>query len=422
MRTVLTSIILMAFTLPAHSIQVVRGPTYDSLDRRRDVRRSTQFLILHTTESDNSGAIHSLSRRGEANYLIELSGIIIELLPVNKLAMHAGLSMWDGIRGLSNHSVGIEVEGFHHLPITPRQKQALKNLISRLKDQFSVRDDKVLPHSMVAYGAPNRWHRHNHRGRKRCGMQFGDWNFRQDLGLGAGPLRDPDVEAGRLVVADEELHDYLFAGGQNLEDFEYTPGVITGSVSAWDIARGNYNDYRTIYTFPNGTVKAGNEITNWNRIPQGTKVSFLNCDRDGQCEDTDVPARVEEDSYPNYLEIGKDGNTAYSLVAGSYNLDTTIYFLPQGEKYRIHNGEELSRGQTGFNINSLPEGTRIITDYTFGGRVTAQRPPQRIAGNLWNNKSTIYFNLSDSTVAYGDRVQPDKIPRGTVMLFKSPWD
>ena len=112
MRMVFASILLMAFALPAHSLQIVRGPTYDSLDRRRDVRRSTQFLILHTTESDNSGAIHSLSRRGEANYLVELSGLIIELLPVNKLAMHAGLSMWNGVKGLSNHSVGIEVEGF----------------------------------------------------------------------------------------------------------------------------------------------------------------------------------------------------------------------------------------------------------------------------------------------------------------------
>jgi len=65
-------------------------------------------------------------------------------------------------------------------------------------------------HSHVAYGAPNKWHKTKHRGRKRCGMLFAMPSVRRQLGLTTRPAFDPDTRAGRLSNADDYLRRVLY--------------------------------------------------------------------------------------------------------------------------------------------------------------------------------------------------------------------
>lgn len=181
------------------------------LNRTRPVRPHTRYIVLHTTEGKDVGSLNKLVRHGEAHYFVALSGKVYRIIDKAKIAKHAGRSMWEGRSTIDNHSIGIEVSGYHNHDITAAQYEALRELIRQVKSIYGIPDDRVLTHSMVAYGVPNRFHDENHRGRKRCGMIFADPKVRAKLGLKSAPDHDEDVMAGRLKVADKELYQFLFA-------------------------------------------------------------------------------------------------------------------------------------------------------------------------------------------------------------------
>gem|GEM_PF-6808048 len=131
---------------------------------------------------------------------------------------------------------------------------------------------------MVAYGAPNRWHKRSHRGRKRCGMQFARWSVRVKLGQTKQTKYDPDVWAKRLVNADPYLAKvpYGTASAQEKALQRYASSaadVISATRSAWDIARDRYRSAGITYVSPMaGRQARGNEIRDWKAMPAGTKL------------------------------------------------------------------------------------------------------------------------------------------------------
>jgi N-acetylmuramoyl-L-alanine amidase len=333
------------------------------------------------------------------------------------IAKHAGRSMWEGRTNIDNHSIGVEVCGYHNRDINEAQYKALRELLRQLKSLYHINDENVLTHSMVAYGSPNRWNNANHRGRKTCGMIFGRQDVRVRMGLEARPARDPDVEAGRLIVGDRELFAYLFAKtatsslvavGSNatpaavpiLEAPSESP-LISSRRTAWQIARELYNHPSTIYIFPDGKRLAGNQIRNWSGIPIGTRVLV------NEMEDTQP--------FEGFLEIGKDGDTVEALAGLAADSATTIYFFPEG---LIRTGADLKNGRPYKQIfNNPPKGTRILVGYVYGGYVQTRRSPWSIAGVRWNYPST-YYRYPDGRIFSGDNVNPSSIPAGTLMFFQ----
>jgi hypothetical protein len=152
----------------------------------------------------------------------------------NREAFHAGRAMWNGKEECDSYSIGIEVVGFHDKPVTLAQLESIRELVVLLKREYGIDDAHVVCHSHVAYGAPNKWQKRNHRGRKRCGMLFAMPSVRQRLGLRSKPAYDPDVRAKRLVVGDPYLERVLYgttdtmAGklGRNVAQ-ESKPGIFS---------------------------------------------------------------------------------------------------------------------------------------------------------------------------------------------------
>ena len=68
-------VIGLALPVPAE-----RAVALEISDRRsprtseRPLRRSTDFIILHTTEGPKAGSLNKLRRNGEAHYLVDRSG------------------------------------------------------------------------------------------------------------------------------------------------------------------------------------------------------------------------------------------------------------------------------------------------------------------------------------------------------------
>lgn len=378
---------------------------YSPKNAERPSRPRTDCILLHTTEGPKKGSLSKVHRRGECHYFVDEHGKVYRIIHRNKVALHAGRSMWNGRKGVDNFSVGIEVVGYHNKDLTNAQYTALKQLILELQGIYKIPDESVLCHSMVAYGAPNRWHKRSHRGRKRCGMQFARWSVRTKLGLTKQPRYDPDVRAKRLVNADPYLAKVLYGTASSQDQasqrYESDAGdVISSSRSAWDIAREEYQCSGTIYIFPNGKQARGNEITNWKAIPVGTKVI--------------VPRVHAASSHVGggLKTLGTSGYDSLWDIAGEeYRKDTTVYFLPNGS---LVTGDQLTEA----SAKAIPKGTKVLVGYTYGGAITARRRAYDICGARWDSSST-YYRLPNGAVKPGSSMNENAIPMNTRIYYRN---
>ena len=204
-----TALVCLSFCLSASALDIsdrYRSPR----NPERRVRSSTRLIVLHTTEAPARSSLNKVSDRGECHYCVTESGQIYRIVDRDREAFHAGRSMWQGVEDVDKFSVGIECVGYHNKVMPTVQLAAIRELVDELKRMYRIPDQCVVCHSHVAYGAPNRWHRFKHRGRKRCGMLFAMSSVRRLLGLASRPAFDPDTRAGRLRNADEYLRSVLY--------------------------------------------------------------------------------------------------------------------------------------------------------------------------------------------------------------------
>lgn len=371
---------------------------YSPRNSQRPKRRDTYFIILHTTEGSAKGSLRKVYENGEAHYFVDTDGRIYRVVSRDRVALHCGRSMWAGRTGIDDYSIGIEVVGYHNRSITASQYEAVRELVAALQKIYGISDSKVLTHSMVAYGAPNRWHKRSHRGRKRCGMLFARDSVRAKLGLTSKPAYDPDVRAGRLVDADPLLSSVLYGREKTavaaVEDFSSKPDVISKNMSAWDIARDRYNSADTIYVFPDGRRVAGSQVREWKSIPAGTRVIV-----GGACEN----------EAEGVQEIGT-GAFARDVAGDDYNKQTTVYFMPDGS-YRY--GNQLTEK----DFSGMSAGTRVLVGYVYGGQVTAKKSAFDICGKRWNFPST-YYLLTDGSLKPGSEINEKQIPQNAHVFYQ----
>lgn len=297
--------LLACMLLPVSLLAIEASNRYRSpRNPERRIRRSTELIVLHTTEAPSRSSLNKLSDRGEAHYCVTPEGTVYRIVDRDKEAFHAGRSMWRGKEDVDKFSIGIECVGYHDKPMGAVQLAAIRQLVKELKSMYRLSDDRVVCHCHVAYGAPNKWHRKKHRGRKRCAMLFAMPSVRRILELKSRPAFDPDQRAGRLVQGDRYLQGVLYGrtdtmigkcgsppgkavkakknwiGGIFSKDPKTVAslksggwklkGTIKKGVSASKIAGSKWNSPDTYYVI-RGKLTPGNEI-NPKKIEIGTGV------------------------------------------------------------------------------------------------------------------------------------------------------
>lgn len=299
---------------------------------RRISRKKTEYIIVHTSEGGLNSALRVISNGkivrgkritpgGHAHYVIARNGKTYRTLDRKYVADHAGESIWDGVPDISKVSVSIELVGYHSQEIASQQYRSLGLLLEILQSLYDLEDRQVLTHSQVAYGKPNRWIREDHRGRKRCARNFD----RAKAGLGAGWGFDPDVRSGRLV-ADAELANIYYRG----DTCETSPVKTIGTgLTAWKLAGSAYKAPTTIYIFPDGAVKTGHQISDWDDLPADTRliVGYRG------------PFRIARDTPP----IG--------IAGDRYDDRDTVYLFPDSS---------LRTGNSIGSFRTLPQGVSIF--------------------------------------------------------------
>ena len=109
-------------------------------------------LFLNQLDFDKHDSFKSLEGlKVSAHILIERNGSLIQFVPFNKCAWHAGQSNYAGRDRCNEFSIGIELKGSIKEEFTNDQYSVLNDLLDLLKKEYGDMD--VVGHSEIA---PNR--------------------------------------------------------------------------------------------------------------------------------------------------------------------------------------------------------------------------------------------------------------------------
>lgn len=91
--------------------------------------------------------------RVSAHLWVRRSGRVVQFVPLNARAWHAGISSWRGRERCNDFSIGIEMEGADDRPFTSAQYQSLQRLTRYIQRRFPAIDhDRIVGHCDVAPG------------------------------------------------------------------------------------------------------------------------------------------------------------------------------------------------------------------------------------------------------------------------------
>ena len=85
-----------------------------------------------------------------AHFLVRRDGSVIQFVPAERRAWHAGVSSWRGRERCNDFSIGIELEGAEDAPFEAAQYRALISLLKQLQQRHPLRD--IAAHSEIAPG------------------------------------------------------------------------------------------------------------------------------------------------------------------------------------------------------------------------------------------------------------------------------
>ena len=91
--------------------------------------------------------------RVSAHLLISRQGEIIQFVPFQQRAWHAGQSAFEGRVNCNDFSIGIELEGTDDLPYEAAQYQRLAGVIQVLRQAYpTIKRERIIGHADIAPG------------------------------------------------------------------------------------------------------------------------------------------------------------------------------------------------------------------------------------------------------------------------------
>ena len=338
----------------------------------RGVRRSTELIVLHTTEAPERSSLNKLSDRGEAHYCVTEAGRVYRIVDRDREAFHAGRSMWKGKEDVDKFSIGIECVGYHDKAMSVVQLAAIRELVKKLQAMYRLSDDKVVCHSHVAYGAPNKWHKFKHRGRKRCGMLFATPTVRARLGLKSRPGKDEDVAKKRLKNADAYLARVLYGNVDTMR------AAYRNVSNGGETENSNKGFFSWLVKKEEGGA-AGNGSGGEGKVPRQNEKS--------------VVKKKEPKKLSQVVAAQKGGSSGNGKsAAGGVNKGGAKGVAPKSV------AELKARGWT--NVGMVSKGTTA----------------HALAGAKWNAADT-YYTIRNKVIA-GNTLNPSRIEKGMAVWLK----
>ena len=137
-HSIIDSIIIHCISLPENEYN--NNNVINLFTNKLDINLHDSFKELKNTKVSS-------------HLFIKRHGELIQFVPLDKKAWHAGKSEYMNRENFNDFSIGIEMEGSINDSYTDEQYLTLKNTINELKKLFpSIRDSNILGHSDIAPG------------------------------------------------------------------------------------------------------------------------------------------------------------------------------------------------------------------------------------------------------------------------------
>ncbi len=204
--------------------RTVASPNHDA----RPGHAAVDTLILHYTGMrDSESALARLvdpAAKVSAHYLVDEDGDVLQLVPEERRAWHAGVSSWRGCTDINGCSIGVELVNpgheFGYRAFPERQMEALFELAAGILARHPIPPERILGHSDVA---PSR--------RRDPGELF-DWRGAAAVGLGVWPASfSPVREENGVRLARGSAGDRVRSAQSRLARIGYGI-VLTGEFDA----------------------------------------------------------------------------------------------------------------------------------------------------------------------------------------------
>ena len=398
----------------------------------RDPRQSTTLIVLHTTEANAKSSLNKLSERGEAHYCVTEAGEVYRIVDRNLKAFHAGRSMWNSKEDCDDYSIGIEVVGYHNKMMPLKQLAALKELLVRLKKLYGIKDSQIVCHSQVAYGAPNKYHKKRHRGRKRCGMLFAMPSVRTKLGLSARVAYDPDVKAKRLVQADAYLQCVLYGSVDTMTAYYGKSRPMSGVrpvLTAGTPAKTTKPVVAARQPAASKTPPVTRKTTSKPVVAARTKPAKPAPKTPPPI--VKPPLIVPKQTVAQTEKPERGWMQVLGLKGGFFKKDAKL-IVPAESPDSKSTGTEASVDMKAGVVLPLPPNLQIgrmgddvrdlealakLPGYTRGGPVSPSLSPYKIAGAAWRSPSTYYYS-PEGRITTGDKINEKSVEAGTFVFYR----
>jgi N-acetyl-anhydromuramoyl-L-alanine amidase len=87
-----------------------------------------------------------------SHFLIRRDGELVQYVPCDQRAWHAGRSCWRGRENCNDFSIGIELEGTDNEPYTSSQYARLNMLLGLLREHYGIPPEAIAGHDQIAPG------------------------------------------------------------------------------------------------------------------------------------------------------------------------------------------------------------------------------------------------------------------------------
>lgn len=87
-----------------------------------------------------------------AHLFIKRDGEVIQFVPFNKRAWHAGQSNFQGRKNCNDFSIGIELEGTDTIPYEKTQYTQLAQITQLLMSVYPIKSNQIIGHADIAPG------------------------------------------------------------------------------------------------------------------------------------------------------------------------------------------------------------------------------------------------------------------------------
>jgi N-acetyl-anhydromuramyl-L-alanine amidase AmpD len=132
--------------------KVAESPNYSD----RPLFSNVDCIVLHSTAQDSLQDtvtyFENPDSQVSAHFVVDKDGTVVQMVPLTKRAWHAGVSVLDGVPGVNDYSIGIEMVNRNDGkdPYTDAQYHAVAEIIRRCREHYRIPDSRIVSHAEIA--------------------------------------------------------------------------------------------------------------------------------------------------------------------------------------------------------------------------------------------------------------------------------